>query len=101
MYINIQPEKIFYKKVGTGNNNFILLHNAGGNHLFFTHQIKLLKINLNTLTILTDEHHCSYRKLTSIKNNMITLAKVVGSKCWATLEVPEQINAMISRFLSI
>jgi hypothetical protein len=29
------------------------------------------------------------------------IGKVVGSKCWATLEVPEQLNAMITRFLKI
>jgi pimeloyl-ACP methyl ester carboxylesterase len=51
-----------------------------------------------TLCILTDEHHCSYEKMKK-QAPLFEIGKVIGSKCWATLEVPDQINSMISRFL--
>jgi pimeloyl-ACP methyl ester carboxylesterase len=60
----------------------------------------LKKITCPTLCILTDEHHCSYEKMQQ-EAPQFEIGKVIGSKCWATLEVPEQINAMISRFLKI
>jgi pimeloyl-ACP methyl ester carboxylesterase len=60
----------------------------------------LKKITCPTLCILTDEHHCSYEKMHR-EAPQFEIGKVVGSKCWATLEVPEQVNAMISRFLKI
>jgi pimeloyl-ACP methyl ester carboxylesterase len=60
----------------------------------------LQKINCPTLSILTDEHHCRYQQLKQAAPSF-ELAKVNGSKCWATLEVPEQVNAMIERFLVI
>lgn len=60
----------------------------------------LKKIKHPTLCILTDEHHCSYEQLRK-KAPQFEIGKVVGSKCWATLEVPDQINAMIERFLKI
>lgn len=60
----------------------------------------LKKIDCPTLCILTDEHHCSYKKMLEEAPHF-EIGKVVGSKCWATLEVPEQVNAMISRFLKI
>lgn len=60
----------------------------------------LKKIAQPTLCILTDEHHCSYDKMRREAPHF-EIGKVVGSKCWATLEVPEQINAMISRFLTL
>ena len=60
----------------------------------------LSKIDVPTLCILTDEHHCSYQKLQSIAPQIL-LAKTIGSHCWATLDAPEQVNAMISRFLSM
>lgn len=60
----------------------------------------LKKIDCPTLCILTDEHHCSYEKMHR-EAPQFEIGKVVGSKCWATLEVPEQINAMIARFLKI
>ena len=60
----------------------------------------LKKISCPTLCILTDGHHCSYEKM-HLEAPHFEIGKVVGSKCWATLEVPEQINAMISRFLKI
>lgn len=52
------------------------------------------------LCILTDEHHCSYKKLIQEAPQM-EIGKVIGSRCWATLEVPQQVNAMIERFLKI
>lgn len=58
----------------------------------------LQTINCPTLCVLTDEHHCRYQQLKQAAPNF-ELAKVNGSKCWATLEVPEQVNAMIERFL--
>lgn len=60
----------------------------------------LKKISVPALCILTDEHHCSYKKL-SQEAPQIEIGKVVGAKCWAALEVPEQVNAMIERFLKI
>lgn len=59
----------------------------------------LKKILCPTLCILTDEHHCSYEKMHR-EAPQFEIGKVVGSKCWATLEVPEQVNAMIVRFLT-
>ncbi len=61
---------------------------------------KLKNIKCPVLCIVTDEHHCSFDKLKLYAPNF-TVGKVIGSKCWATLEVPEQINAMISRFLNM
>lgn len=61
---------------------------------------KLLNISVPTLTILTDEHHCTYQNVVGL-NPLIQITKVVGSKCWATLEVPEQINAMIKRVVEL
>ena len=58
----------------------------------------LRKIACPTLCILTDEHHCSYEKMHR-EAPQFEIGKVIGSKCWATLEVPEQVNAMIARFL--
>lgn len=59
---------------------------------------KLKNIAYPTLCILTDEHHCTYNKLHQ-EGPQFEIGKVIGSKCWATLEVPDQINAMIERFL--
>lgn len=59
---------------------------------------KLKNILYPTLCILTDEHHCTYNKLCQ-EAPQFEVGKVIGSKCWATLEVPEQVNAMIERFL--
>jgi pimeloyl-ACP methyl ester carboxylesterase len=58
------------------------------------------KVSCKTLCIITDEHHCSYQRLKEHKPQF-EIGKVIGSKCWATLEVPEQINAMIERFLQL
>lgn len=60
----------------------------------------LKKITYPTLCIITDEHHCSYEKMHR-EAPQFEIGKVVGSKCWAPLEVPEQVNAMIARFLKI
>lgn len=60
----------------------------------------LKKVVCPTLCILTDEHHCSYEKMHR-EAPQFEIGKVVGSKCWAALEVPEQVNAMITRFLKI
>lgn len=59
---------------------------------------KLKNLYQPTLCILTDEHHCAYTKLRQ-EAPQFEIGKVIGSKCWATLEVPEQVNAMIERFL--
>jgi len=61
---------------------------------------KLKKITYPTLCLLTDEHHCSYEKI-AYEAPHLEIGKVIGSKCWATLEVPEQVNAMIERFLKL
>jgi len=58
----------------------------------------LKKILYPTLCILTDEHHCTFEKIRR-QAPQFEIGKVVGSKCWATLEVPEQVNTMIARFL--
>ena len=55
-------------------------------------------LSLPSLCILTDENLCSYDEIKRIAPQFI-LGKVIGSKCWATLEAPEQVNAMIERFL--
>lgn len=60
----------------------------------------LKKIDCPTLCILTDEHHCTFEKMKKEAPHF-ELGKVIGSKCWATLEVPEQVNAMIKRFLNL
>lgn len=53
-----------------------------------------------SLCILTNEHHCTFEAIKKVAPNF-TLGKVIGSKCWATLEVPKQVNAMIERYLSL
>lgn len=63
-------------------------------------QLKISAITCPALCIITDEHHCSYQKISEAAPNFY-LGKTVGSKCWATLEVPNQINSMIERFLEI
>jgi pimeloyl-ACP methyl ester carboxylesterase len=60
----------------------------------------LAGLDVPTLCILTDEHHCSYQKLQSVAPQML-LAKTIGSHCWATVDVPDQVNAMISSFLNM
>lgn len=42
--MTINGIEIFIERIqGNGDHNFVLIHNAGGNHHFFTHQIALLK----------------------------------------------------------
>src|SRR5690348_9574533 len=42
--MNIDGAEIFVEKLsGTGNLHFVLIHNAGSDHRFFTHQIEVLK----------------------------------------------------------
>ena len=60
----------------------------------------LKNIDCPVLCILTDEHHCSYAKL-SQQAPHFEIGKVIGSRAWATLEVPEQVNSMIKRFIKI
>jgi len=60
----------------------------------------LKNINYPTLCILTDEHHCAYHKLKEEAPHF-EVGKVIGSKCWAALEVPDQINSMIERFIAL
>lgn len=66
-----------------------------------SHENKVVQgISCPTLCLITDEHHCSYQELKA-KAPDFQLGKVVASKCWATLEVPEQVNAMLERFMHI
>lgn len=60
--------------------------------------VKLKKLTAPTLHILTTHPFCT--DLSPYVAN-VTTARVVGSGFWATLEVPEQLNAMIDRFLDI
>jgi pimeloyl-ACP methyl ester carboxylesterase len=57
-------------------------------------------ISIPTLCILTDGELCSYDIVKQAAPQFI-FGKVVGSKCWATLDAPEQVNAMIERFLAV
>ena len=42
--MNIYGTDIFVEKLlGTGKLNFVLIHNAGSDHRFFTHQIETLR----------------------------------------------------------
>ncbi len=42
--MDIDGTEIFVEKLqGTGNLDFVLIHNAGSDHRFFTHQIEVLK----------------------------------------------------------
>ena len=58
------------------------------------------KINYPTVCLISDEHHISFEKLKK-EAPSIEIGKVVGSKSWMTLEVPEQVNSMIERFIKI
>lgn len=63
------------------------------------HATQILQgINCPTLCVLSDEHHCQYQALQQ-HAPQLHLTKVFGSKCWVTLEVPEQINAILKRFM--
>jgi pimeloyl-ACP methyl ester carboxylesterase len=59
-------------------------------------------VNLKTpsLCLLTNGSLCSGADLLQL-NPQIEVGKVVGSLYWATLEVPDQVNSMILRFLEL
>ncbi len=61
---------------------------------------KVQKIDTPSLCIMTDASLCSMAELQAC-NPKIRLGKVVESLYWATLEVPDQINAMIQRFAAM
>jgi pimeloyl-ACP methyl ester carboxylesterase len=63
-------------------------------------QNKLNQCKIPILYIDTQESLCGQiDKLQNMKNIMI--GKVIGSKYWPTLEVPDQVNGMIYRFLEV
>ncbi len=64
-----------------------------------SHQ-RLLKASNSTICIFTDASLCDAQKLQNI-NSKISTAKVIGSKYWASIEVPDQINAIIQRYIDI
>jgi len=59
---------------------------------------KIKAISIPMLCILTDAALCSMETLQLLNRNLL-FGKVVKSLYWATLEVPDQINPMIKRFL--
>lgn len=61
---------------------------------------KLKSIQIPMLCILTDAALCSADEIKK-HNKAIKFGKVVDSLYWATLEVPDQVNAMIIRFLTV
>lgn len=61
---------------------------------------KVAALHHNCLVIFTDAALCSAADIQAA-NSKIQTAKVVGSMYWATLEVPEQINSMIKRFVDL
>ena len=61
----------------------------------------LASINIPTLCVLTDEHHCSFERLKKAVPSDVLIGKLIGSSCWATLDAPQQLNAMIAHFLSL
>ena len=60
----------------------------------------LSKLILPTMCIFTDESLCDAQKLKGLNGDIIC-GKVVGSKYWASIEVSEQVNTMIQRFLAL
>ena len=60
----------------------------------------LSKIDIPLLTVLTDEHHLSLSKAKQILPQS-SIAMLCHTKCWASLEVPEQLAATIKRFAAI
>ncbi|HPE85158.1 MAG TPA: alpha/beta hydrolase [Chlamydiales bacterium] len=59
---------------------------------------KVEQLSIPTLCIFTDGSLCSMQNLQAC-NPLIEISKVCRSYYWATLEVPDQVNAMIHRFL--
>ncbi|MGB6975843.1 MAG: hypothetical protein WBE18_00055 [Gammaproteobacteria bacterium] len=68
--------------------DFVLIHNAGGNHQFMDEQFKHLKQFCSEDAF---RKHCP----------QVEVGKVIGAGHWATLEGSKQVNAMIERFLEI
>jgi pimeloyl-ACP methyl ester carboxylesterase len=63
-----------------------------------TSQEKVKQVNHRSLLITTDAALCSIEDMQRVNPGIIS-AKVVGSMYWATLEVPQQVNSMIDRFM--
>ncbi len=61
---------------------------------------KIKELSIPTLCILTDGALCSVADLLQHQPK-IKIGKVVDSFYWATLEVPDQVNAMLKRFLGL
>lgn len=61
---------------------------------------KIKSLSISCLTILTDGALCSISDVLSYNSDII-IGKVVDSMYWATLEVPDQINSMIKRFIDV
>jgi pimeloyl-ACP methyl ester carboxylesterase len=59
---------------------------------------KVKNLNMPTLAILTDGHHCSREKLQACHAG-IDIQETIGSRCWATLDEPAQVNKMVDQFL--
>ena len=58
--MNINGTEVFVEKLtGKGNLNFVLIHNAGGDHRFFTHQIGFLKNYGNVIQLDLQGHGTS------------------------------------------
>ncbi len=60
----------------------------------------VVNLKIPSLCILTNGSLCSGADLLQI-NPQIEIGKVVGSLYWTTLEVPDQVNSMILRFLEL
>ncbi|MGB6975896.1 MAG: alpha/beta hydrolase [Gammaproteobacteria bacterium] len=65
-----------------------------------TCQAKIIRCKMPTLLVESSEPLCSESAFREFCPHVVS-GKVVGSGHWATLEVPEQLNLMINRFLMI
>lgn len=65
-----------------------------------TSEDKVRQIKHKSLLILTEAALCSIATINRVNTN-IASAKVASSMYWATLEVPDQINSMIARFVQL
>ena len=71
--------KIFFEKInGEGLLNFVLIHNAGGNHKFFTHQIDILKKKGDVILLDLPGHSSS---APALNNSIDASSKVVYDLC--------------------
>lgn len=61
---------------------------------------KIMNCKMPTLYIRSTEPFCSENALRQFCPHLIA-GKVVGSGQWITMEVPDQVNAMIKRFLTL